>query len=372
MKINRLLKYKGYARSLPSMNIQRCAIAALFLSIFIPIVLMMNIIFLNQTLIRPEHNKYLCGILLISLVFLFVKTIMGSAREARRYYRYVYRTYYIICGAFMILLSNSYFNREGSLFYFFLCAIYFVVVPVLDFNELVVSEVISNGFMVYLVFANYEIKSVAAQVILFNIVRIAVLVWKYGVVVNNYKLKSRTRQKEIIPEVDSVTGIANKTGMLRKFEVVWPLCEKNNIACGAIMIDVSSVRRRLDKFGYISEEEFLIEISKSIREVVKYRTVMFGRVGKNKFLVGIQDTDKTELILFAKKIKRVLSKATSVSEGNMGVVLMKNTKRTSYEKLWNLAEMSLKVAKEAGRGEIAYGNKIVITKMPEGARTVYE
>ena len=358
MNLFKTLSRRGYERKLPAVNIGRCTIAAFFLSVFIPLILLVNIVFLNQTLIRPEYNKYLFGILILSVMYLFIRMIIGDGRVARKYYKYLYRGYLILCSGFMILLCNSFFDREGSLFYFFLCMIFFAIVPVFEKTELIIAEIVSVFFMGSLIVANIETTSVISQVLVFNFVRIAVTLWKYSIVFDTLELKEKLSRERDISEKDVITGFDNLHGLDRRMDIVWNVCCKNKLSCGAIVIDIEKAVKLYDYYGFTSKNDCLVKISNQIKAMLRKKTDIFARISTYKLVVIIQDTEREEMLLVGKKIRSGLGLDEGVT---IGISLLNDTNKHSYKNMLSVADKSLSVARKAENGAIAYGTKIVST-----------
>ena len=361
-------------QKLYKINMQRISIAALFLSIFIPIILLINIVFLNQTLIRPEYNKFLCSILGVSVALLTVNYICGRIKGSRKYYKYIYRTYLSIVGLFMMLLSNSFFEKEHSLFYFFLSLSFFALVPILELKELICAELASWIFMGYLLVTNFDETAVASQILLFNILRIMITLWKYNYTVKKYRLACyRVNIKEKI-EKDSLTGLANKTGLARRLDIVWPICTKNRLSCGMMMMELEAMDYVSRKYGYETEEECLKEIARNIKNTVRFRTDIVARVGKYKYAIFFQDIDKEDSMYVAKELRRIIRTTNIDCENgtisnlkvNIGIACTRNTKNVNAKQLQRNAEVSLKLAERSTDGNIAIGNRILLS----GNRTV--
>lgn len=346
----------SYERRLPVINMKRCTVAAILLSLFIPAILITNIIFLNQTLIRPEYNKYLFGILVFSVIFLFVRVIVGDKYEYRRYYGIIYRSYLVMCSGFMIMLCNSYFELEGSLFYFFLIMIFFAIIPVFNVGELIFAELISVSLISYLILSNKEAVAIASQVLIFNFARIAVTVWKYILVSRNIRMKLNTYGGKDAVTKDKITGYLNQQGLNRRMEIVWEVCRRNKVSCGAIVADVEGIVEDYKVYGFDSMEECIEDIAENVRKLLRDKTDIYARTGKYKFTIIVQDTERTELVLMAKKLQYNLECGRNI---NIGIVLLKNTRRDSYANILNVANNSLKISYKANPGAIAYGRTVI-------------
>lgn len=346
----------SYERKLPVMNMKRCTIAAVLLALFIPTILITNIVFLNQTLIRPEYNKYLGSILLISVVFLFVRVLVGSKYEYRRFYGIIYRSFLIICSGFMILLCNSYFRIEGSLFYYFLTMLFFAIIPVFNVGELLFSEAIVIAFMVYLIGTNKAVVSVVSQILIFNFARIIVTVWKYAIVARGFRAKMAVENSPEYVTRDLVTDFLNTAGLNRRMEIMWDVCRRNKVSCGAMTMDISYLVSEYEIYGFESADECIKDIADNVRKTLRDKTDIFARTGKYRFTIVACDKNQTELLLMAKKLQYNLECGKYT---NIGIVLLKDTRKDTYANILKVANNSLRVAKQSDAGAIAYGRKLV-------------
>ncbi len=367
-KYIRLLERASIKRKLPKMNMERCLKSAVFLALFIPVILMVNIIVLNQTLIRPEYNKYLCAIIIYSILFIGGSLLAKKSKNAKSLYKYLYRTYFIAIGSCMMLLSATYFETVGSLFYFFLFMVFFAVVPFFGKNELIVSEIIAGTFMIYFVVVNIDIKMAVAQIILFNIVRITITAWKYMVTINNMKLQNKLNEEKQVSEKDLLTGLLNRRGLTRKTNIIWPLCKKHKIICGGIMIDIDNFKKYNDTYGHIQGDACIQKVAGIIHSQTRGRADMLVRMGGEEFFVFVKDTDKTEMTLIARKIRQALKDEaiphrTNSTRGlvtvSSGVAIIKAETEDGCQRLYKMADKELYNAKVSGKDSISYKQKII-------------
>ena len=346
----------SYERKLPVMNMKRCTMAAVLLALFIPTILITNIVFLNQTLIRPEYNKYLCGILAISIAFLFVRVLVGEKYEYRRFYGIIYRSFLIVCSGFMILLCNSYFKIEGSLFYYFLTMLFFASIPVFNVGELLVSETIVIAFMIYLIGTNKGVVSVVSQILIFNFARIVVTAWKYAMVAKGFKDKMAITESKDFVTKDPITNFLNTAGLNRRMEIMWDVCRRNKVSCAAMTIDISYIVSDYEIYGFESADECIKDIANNVRKILRDKTDIYARTGKYRFTVVACDKSQTELLLMAKKLQYNLECGKYT---NIGIVLLKDTRRDTYANILKVANNSLRISKQASVGAIVYGKSLV-------------
>ena len=346
----------SYERKLPVMNMKRCTMAAVLLALFIPTILITNIVFLNQTLIRPEYNKYLCGILAISIAFLFVRVLVGEKYEYRRFYGIIYRSFLIVCSGFMILLCNSYFKIEGSLFYYFLTMLFFAIIPVFNVGELLVSETIVIAFMIYLIGTNKGVVSVVSQILIFNFARIVVTAWKYAMVAKGFKDKMAITESKDFVTKDPITNFLNTAGLNRRMEIMWDVCRRNKVSCAAMTIDISYIVSDYEIYGFESADECIKDIANNVRKILRDKTDIYARTGKYRFTVVACDKSQTELLLMAKKLQYNLECGKYT---NIGIVLLKDTRRDTYANILKVANNSLRISKQASVGAIVYGKSLV-------------
>lgn len=335
----RNLLTKGKIYKLTLLNFRRCNLAAIFLSVFIPLILFINIVFFNQTLIRPEYNKYLFGILITSLVYLVASYKIEHTRKYRKFMRPLYESYLIIDCIFMAMLSNSFFKIEGSLFYFFLAMIFFAIVPVFDLFELISAEVAVIAFMVYIVKSNDFLTSLTMQVVLFNFVRIAVTIWKYGITYKNLELNHQVYLAKETKTNDELTGLLNKNGVFRKLSNIWSVSQKNKVSSGFLIIGIDYFKKYSEIYGGDAADKTILLVSNAIKEIVRERTDLIARVDGRKFLVILNDIEKKELIYFSKAIERKISQLNIEHSGNkfgntlsvtIGLSYSKNSANTDY------------------------------------------
>lgn len=373
------LERKSNSIKLPKLNLVRCNMAAFFLTLFIPTILLINIIFLNQSLIRPEYNKFLCGILIVQVIYLLSTVIANSSKNGHMYYKYLYRSYLILTGSFMMVLAVSFFNETGSLFYFFISMLFFSIVPLFSYKEFVVTELITVGYLISLVAMNSKSQSMIVQVVLFDIVRLVVTAWKYQVSINNIELKRRLIEEKDIADKDHLTGMLNRRGLNRKLCNIWPVYQRNKLSCGAIMLDIDFFKKYNDNYGHPAGDECLSKVAKLIRNTTRRNTDLIARIGGEEFIVFVQDADKSDLVFLSKKIQRCIedeniehsySSVAGHVTVSIGLAYIKNARDKDYLSIYKMADKSLYKAKQSGRNCIAYGDN-VISKVKKVDDSVY-
>lgn len=333
MKISfRNIIRQGNLYKLASLNLKRCNLAAIFLSVFIPLILFINIVFFHQTLIRPEYNKYLFSILITSLVYLVISYKVEHTRRFKKYTRPLYELYLIIDCIFMAMLSNSFFKVEGSLFYFFLAMIFFAIVPVFNFFELLSAELAVITFMTYIVWSNDHLTSLTMQVVLFNFVRIAVTIWKYGITYKNLELNHQVYMTKDVKTNDDLTGLLNKNGIFRKLSNIWSVSQKNKVSSCFLIIGVDYFKKYSEIYGEEKANETIVLIANAIKETVRERTDLIARIDSKKFLVILNEVEKKELIYYSKAIERKISQLNIEHSGNKFSKKISVTIGSSYSK----------------------------------------
>lgn len=295
---------KSNTYRLPAVNIKRCNAAVAFVAIFIPLILFINIVFFDQTLIRPEYNKYLFTIFIVSLIYLVLAYKVEKERRGKKYYKILYRSVMLVYAVLFAILSNSFFKIENSLFYFFISMLFFAIVPVFNMYEMLVSEMCAIAFMVYMVEANSSEKSLAMQIVWFNFVRIAVMLWKYRVTFNNLELTKQIKFSDDVNIKDEATTLYNKKGLIRKIHNIWHVMQKNRASCGFITVGIDYYKKYEETYGEEKTKEAIKNVADSIKDVFRERTDLIARIDNKRFLVVVNEVDKKELIYLSKIIER--------------------------------------------------------------------
>ncbi len=160
-------------------------------------------------------------------------------------------------------------------------------------------------------------------------------------------------------QMDSLTGVLNHNTFLARLEQT----VQTALVCGQpislIMVDIDHFKKYNDTYGHLTGDKVLVELTQTIRHNIK-KDDLVGRWGGEEFIIALPDTQPEQAFLVAERIRSACQKivildrhkkvipAPTISQGI--ACLPKDT--ASLEKLIDIADQRLYLAKERGRNQI--------------------
>jgi diguanylate cyclase len=170
-------------------------------------------------------------------------------------------------------------------------------------------------------------------------------------------LELEQSQKEA--QTDALTGLANRRGLEKVFELERIRAKQNMVPFSVILMDIDHFKKVNDAYGHLVGDSLLKGIARILTQYLR-RNDVAARFGGEEFLVVLPETDIDGASTVAKKIQKALSrKEWKVKESgkrigavtvSMGVA--KYTMNESQEALVKRADDALYQAKRSGRNQI--------------------
>jgi diguanylate cyclase len=173
-------------------------------------------------------------------------------------------------------------------------------------------------------------------------------------------------------QTDSLTGLINRRGLEKRFELERIRAKQNNIAFSIIMVDIDHFKRVNDTFGHLVGDSLLRGISQILKNQLR-RNDLAARYGGEEFLILLPETDLAGATAVAGKIQKGLStkewklKESGKSMGSitvsMGIsVYAMNEPGTDMIKR---ADQALYMAKNSGRNQIVTQTSLGRKRQPD-------
>lgn len=170
-------------------------------------------------------------------------------------------------------------------------------------------------------------------------------------------LELEQSQKEA--QTDALTGLANRRGLEKVFELERIRAKQNMVPFSVILMDIDHFKKVNDAYGHLVGDSLLKGIARILTQYLR-RNDVAARFGGEEFLVVLPETDIDGASTVAKKIQKALSrKEWKVKESgkrigavtvSMGVA--KYTMNEPQEALVKRADDALYQAKRSGRNQI--------------------
>jgi diguanylate cyclase (GGDEF)-like protein len=171
---------------------------------------------------------------------------------------------------------------------------------------------------------------------------------------------------------DSLTGVLNHNTFLARLEQAVQTAQVCSQPICLIMVDIDHFKKYNDTYGHLTGDRVLIELTQTIRHNIK-KDDLVGRWGGEEFIIALPDTQPEQAFLVAERIRAACQKiiildrdkkvipAPTISQGIACLPIDTN----SLEKLIDIADQRLYLAKERGRNQIQaqtpVGNSLLST-----------
>uniref|UniRef100_A0A7C4Q1M0 GGDEF domain-containing protein n=1 Tax=Bellilinea caldifistulae TaxID=360411 RepID=A0A7C4Q1M0_9CHLR len=160
-------------------------------------------------------------------------------------------------------------------------------------------------------------------------------------------------------QMDSLTGVLNHNTFLTRLEQAVQTAQACGQSLSLIMLDIDHFKKYNDTHGHLTGDKVLIELTQTIRHNIK-KNDLVGRWGGEEFIIALPDTQPEQAYLVAERIRSACQKivildrdkkvvpAPTISQGIAGIPQDTNV----LEKLIDIADQRLYIAKERGRNQI--------------------
>ncbi len=158
---------------------------------------------------------------------------------------------------------------------------------------------------------------------------------------------------------DSLTGIYHRGTIMEFLEQTLRAGIRKKQSVSLIMVDLDNFKTINDRYGYIIGDMVLKKVAKTMTNHIRnYDRI--GRYGGEKFLIVLDDTDATEVIIVAERIRRAIAKLELGSEtelfsvtASIGASTTDSVTLIKSEELLLLeADNALYSAKEKGKNRV--------------------
>lgn len=177
-------------------------------------------------------------------------------------------------------------------------------------------------------------------------------------------LRSRlnARRMHTLAVTDELTGLLNRRAILQRGQEEWLRAARFHHPFSCLMLDIDHFKAINDNCGHAAGDEVLKRIANVLGDLVR-KTDHIGRLGGEEFLVLAPETDRTQAITLAERIRIGIQSAGIESIGerrisaSIGIAGLHNEE--SLEQLIRHADKALYTAKDAGRNRcILYQERI--------------
>ncbi|MBQ8798038.1 MAG: diguanylate cyclase [Lachnospiraceae bacterium] len=164
-------------------------------------------------------------------------------------------------------------------------------------------------------------------------------------------------------EMDPLTKITNRRGMMRRIMSVWPALEEVNRAVAVMVIDVDHFKKYNDCFGHPAGDACLCRVADIVRRTIKGEHAFVSRIGGEEFLVFVHGLGEQDAYALAEQIRHNVEAAgmphaedakyrnVTVS---IGVATDRCSGEISFGGMYRRADKELYRAKNSGRNRVGF------------------
>lgn len=222
------------------------------------------------------------------------------------------------------------------------CIVNFLAIN--NFKNLPIAYIISVSESVgYEIFTGH----MYLEVLLVSILVLTVLIFTYILSKYQYKLRSAS-------EVDYLTNIYNRKKFYQLANKEIQVAKRYNYPCSLLLFDIDHFKKINDKDGHGYGDQVLVTLSSEILKNIRSNDIL-ARWGGEEFVLFLSHTSKSQAILAAEKIRKVVAdsslsqlKDVTISIGVSEVDL----EAESVDKAIKQADKAMYCAKNKGRNQV--------------------
>ncbi len=270
--------------------------------------------------------------------------------------------FWIVFSAAMLLLTISDFSINVFSYRFYFYLIVMTILPLLSFKE---SIMIILPYLALIIVFGVIYKAdnfILFLSVVFSLAYLVVSSLVYSsyccLFISDRQLNIANERCRQINEKDSLTGLLNKKGLIRRLMDIIERGSEGNIA--AIFCGIDNFKQYNYTHTDKESDECLYNICNCVRIIAKSKTDIISRYGGDEFVIILQNISEYDLIYFAEQVrKNIETMALPIDDEHnitlsVGVSQIVENNFSDYSKLLKDAEGSLFLAKKGGRNCVAY------------------
>lgn len=163
-------------------------------------------------------------------------------------------------------------------------------------------------------------------------------------------------------EMDPLTKVNNRRGMMRKVVSVWPALEQNHRPVAVMVVDVDHFKKYNDRFGHPMGDKCLCQVAETLKRSVQGYPALVSRIGGEEFLVFLHGVGDVHAFELAEQIRKnveelgmphsEVAKYRNVTI-SVGVAVDYCSSEISFGGLYRRADKELYRAKNLGRNRVS-------------------
>ncbi len=176
------------------------------------------------------------------------------------------------------------------------------------------------------------------------------------------KVKDRTEDLQRLTEIDPLTGLLNRRGIMDRFEQEIARQTRQGSSLGILLLDLDNFKQVNDTYGHVAGDVALCSTA-NILQSMKRSYDHAGRWGGEEFLILLPECSEQDLLVIAERIREaVQSLRVEAGTGDFSFTVSigahhPKTPQTP-DAMLSQADKALYKAKEAGRNNVYLANQV--------------
>ncbi len=170
-------------------------------------------------------------------------------------------------------------------------------------------------------------------------------------------VKVRTREIELLSQIDSLTGLWNRRHLEESLESEFKRAKRYNKELSIMIIDLDHFKNINDTYGHMAGDEVLREVSARIKKCQR-ETDFIGRYGGEEIVIILPETDLHTSSKVAETVRKTIEKEPVEFEEqtinvttSIGISSLRK-EHENYSTLFSEADEALYNAKKLGRNRV--------------------
>lgn len=187
------------------------------------------------------------------------------------------------------------------------------------------------------------------------------------------ELQAANAELARLSETDALTGLSNRRKLETGLADEWRRHQRSGKPLSAIMLDVDHFKAFNDAYGHRAGDDCLRRVAEVIAAAVRRPGDIAARYGGEEFLILLPETDTAGALAVAEAVRAAVAamaishaysptdKVVTVSLGVAGAAFDETMRLESPDRLIDLADQALYVAKESGRNRVCSTLSVLTT-----------
>lgn len=161
-----------------------------------------------------------------------------------------------------------------------------------------------------------------------------------------------------IAMTDELTGLLNRRGLQKQYTQICNPKTPLDFELAVLVIDIDFFKKFNDQYGHLVGDSALRFISRYLQQETKRKDVL-ARFGGEEFVVMLPDTDYSQALSFAEKLRKiietkklVIAKSGQEISLTISVGVASREECENYDDLFEKADQALYQAKKNGRNQV--------------------